>query len=104
LKEFANPAAVFPAEKLADKEVVNMTQLDKLHSGQSAVIVSFTQDGPITRRLMELGMVAGKTITYVRKAPLRDPIQIKVGDSSVTLRKSEAALVMVELAREAILQ
>lgn len=81
-----------------------MTQLDKLASGQSAVIVSFAQDGPVTRRLMELGLVAGKKITYIRRAPLRDPIQVKVGDSSITLRKSEASLVLVELAQETVLQ
>jgi Fe2+ transport system protein FeoA len=81
-----------------------MTQLDKLDSGQSAVIVSFVQDGPVTRRLMELGLVAGKKITYIRRAPLRDPIQVKVGDSSITMRKSEASLVLVELAQETVLQ
>jgi ferrous iron transport protein A len=79
-----------------------MIQLDKLSTGQSAVIKNFTKDGPITRRLMELGLVEGKTVTYIRKAPLRDPIQVKVGDSSLTLRKSEAALVLVELERETI--
>lgn len=81
-----------------------MMQLDKLHSGQSAVIINFTHDGPITRRLMELGLVAGKVVTYIRQAPLRDPIQVKVGDSSLTLRKSEAALVTVELERQTVLQ
>jgi len=81
-----------------------MTQLDKLGSGQSAVIVGFAKDGPVTRRLMELGLVAGKKVTYVRRAPLRDPIQIKVGDSRLTLRKSEASLVFVELSQQAVLQ
>ena len=81
-----------------------MTQLDKLRTGQSATIVSFTHDCPVTRRLMELGLVAGKKITYIRRAPLRDPIQIKVGDSSLSLRNSEASLVLVELAQETVLQ
>ncbi len=83
---------------------MQMTQLNKLKSGQSATVVSFTHDGPVTRRLMELGLVAGKKIEYIRRAPLRDPIQIKVGDSSLSLRNSEASLVLVELAQETVLQ
>ncbi len=81
-----------------------MTYLNKLKSGQSATIVSFMHDGPVTRRLMELGLVTGKKITYVRRAPLRDPIQVKVGDSCLSLRNSEASLVLVELAQEPVLQ
>jgi len=81
-----------------------MMRLDMLQRGQSATVVAFTHDGPVTRRLMELGLVTGKTITYIRKAPLRDPIQIKVGDLSLSLRKAEAALVLVELASESVLQ
>lgn len=81
-----------------------MTRLDKLHTGQSATVVAFAHDGPITRRLMELGLVTGKKITFLRTAPLRDPIQIQVGDSSLSLRKSEASLVLVELADETVLQ
>ena len=81
-----------------------MTQLDKLDSGQTAIIVGFAKDGPVTRRLMELGLVVGKKVTYVRKAPLRDPIQFKVGDSCITLRKTEASLIFVELAAQAVLQ
>lgn len=81
-----------------------MTHLNKLKSGQSATIVSFMHDGPVTRRLMELGLVTGKKVTYVRRAPLRDPIQVKVGDSCLSLRNSEASLVLVELAQEPVLQ
>lgn len=80
-----------------------MTQLDKLGRGQSATIIGFAKDGPVTRRLMELGLVAGKKVIYMRKAPLRDPIQIKVGDSCITLRKAEASLVLVELTTTAVL-
>lgn len=83
---------------------MQMTLLSKLKSGQSATVISFTHDGPVTRRLMELGLVAGKKIKYIRRAPLRDPIQIKVGDSSLSLRNAEASLVLVELSPETVLQ
>jgi Fe2+ transport system protein FeoA len=81
-----------------------MTQLDKLDSGQSAIVVGFAKDGPMTRRMMELGLVAGKKVTYIRKAPLRDPILIRVGDGCITLRKTEASLVFVELTGQPVYQ
>ncbi len=73
-----------------------MSNLDKLSAGQSATIVGFEKDGNVTRRLMELGLVPGKKITLVRQAPLRDPVLLKVGSSSLFIRKAEASLVQVE--------
>ena len=73
-----------------------MCQLDKLNPGQSATIIGFEKDGNITRRLMELGLVPGRKITLVRQAPLRDPVQLKVGSSRLFIRKAEASLVQVD--------
>ncbi len=73
-----------------------MCQLDKLNPGQSATIIGFERDGKVTRRLMELGLVPGRRITLVRQAPLRDPVQLKVGSSRLFIRKAEASLVQVD--------
>ena len=73
-----------------------MNQLDKLNAGQSATIIGFEKDGKVTRRLMELGLVPGRKITLVRQAPLRDPVQLKVGSSRLFIRKAEASLVQVD--------
>ena len=73
-----------------------MCQLDKLNPGQSATIIGFEKDGNITRRLMELGLVPGRRITLVRQAPLRDPVQLKVGSSRLFIRRAEASLVQVD--------
>ena len=73
-----------------------MCQLDKLNPGQSATIIGFVRDGKVTRRLMELGLVPGRKITLVRQAPLRDPVQLKVGSSRLFIRKAEASLVQVD--------
>lgn len=79
-----------------------MHQLDKLNAGQSATIVGFEKDGNVTRRLMELGLVPGKKITLVRQAPLRDPVQLKVGSSRLFIRKAEASLVQVDAEETAV--
>jgi len=73
-----------------------MTSLDKLNPGQRAVVVGYTKDGPLSRRLVELGLVPGKEIKYLRNAPLRDPLQIQIGMSSLSLRHAEASLIAVE--------
>lgn len=74
-----------------------MTYLDKINPGQSATVVGFTHDTPVARRLTELGLVPGRQVTYLRSAPLRDPMEIRVGGSCLSLRHSDAALVTVEL-------
>ncbi|RME18887.1 MAG: ferrous iron transport protein A [Candidatus Zixiibacteriota bacterium] len=74
-----------------------MTYLHKLHPGQTARVVGYTEDNPLTRRLNELGLTPGRTVTYLRDAPLRDPLQIRVGECSLALRHTDAALVAVEV-------
>ena len=74
-----------------------MTYLDKLHPGQSARVIGYRIDGPVSRRLAELGLTPGRQIRYLRDAPLRDPLQIQIGGHSLSLRHEQAALVMVEL-------
>lgn len=47
------------------------------------------------RRLMDLGMMPDAEITLVRVAPLNDPIEIRVGNAFVSLRRAEAVLIKV---------
>ena len=49
----------------------------------------------IRRRLMEMGIVPGAVIMIERLAPLGDPIEIRIGDSRISLRKIEAAMIEV---------
>jgi ferrous iron transport protein A len=74
-----------------------MTFLSKMIPGQEGTIVGYTDDNPIARRLTELGLVPGRRIQYLRNAPLRDPLEIQVGASFLSLRRAEAALVTIEI-------
>ena len=74
-----------------------MTYLDKLRPGQSARVIGYRNDGPVARRLAELGLTPGRRIRYLRNAPLRDPLQLQIGSSSLSLRHEQAALIAVEL-------
>lgn len=74
-----------------------MTYLDKLTPGQKARVLGYSQDNPLSRRLTELGLIPGREITYLRNAPLRDPLEIQVGSSFLSLRHTDASMVAVEL-------
>lgn len=72
-----------------------MTKLSQIERGQSARVIDI-DSGAVGRRLVEMGVYPGRTISMVRRAPLADPIEYSVGGSSLSLRESEADLVSVE--------
>ena len=74
-----------------------MTYLNKMTPGQKGKVIGYTDDSAIARRLAELGLVPGREIIYLRDAPLRDPLEIQIGLSCLSLRNSEASLVAVEI-------
>lgn len=74
-----------------------MTYLNKLTPGQKGRVVGYTDDSRLTRRLMEMGLMPGNEVRYLRDAPLRDPIEIQVGSCCLSLRHSEASLVTIEI-------
>lgn len=65
--------------------------------GQRGTVTGFTVDSRISRRLLELGIVPGRSVVYLRNAPLRDPMEIQVGSCCLSLRRSEASLVTVKV-------
>ena len=74
-----------------------MTPLSKMVPGQRGTVTGFTVDSRISRRLLELGVVPGRSVIYLRNAPLRDPMEIQIGPCCLSLRHSEASLITVKL-------
>jgi ferrous iron transport protein A len=70
-------------------------KLSDLPIGASAIVRELPKSGLL--RLREMGLLTGTRVTLVRFAPFGDPIEIKVRGYHLTLRKSEAAHVIVEL-------
>ena len=64
--------------------------------GQSAVVRKLTGDGAVKRRLMDMGLTRGTEVAARKVAPLGDPIEVTVRGFELSLRKDEAAQVMVE--------
>lgn len=67
-----------------------------LRPGESARVKEVSGDSNATRRLMDLGVVRGTSIQVVRVAPLGDPIEVTLRGFMLSLRRAEAANVVVE--------
>lgn len=78
------------------KEAQIMT-LDQLQNGQPAKVVKITGKGAVRRRLMDMGLVRGVSVEMVKAAPMGDPVEYLVRGYHLSLRKSEAGLVDIEL-------
>ncbi len=70
--------------------------LDQLGRGQSGRVLRVGGRPAARRRLLELGIVRGETITLLRPAPLGDPLEFLVKGYHLSLRQREAATITVE--------
>lgn len=71
--------------------------LRTMAKGQSGTIKAITAEGELGRRLRDLGLIPGAQITLCGRAPLQDPVAVRVMDSTLTLRNNEADFVQVEV-------
>ena len=72
--------------------------LSQAHAGDSCLVLDIAPSRPELRdRLFALGVIPGSRITVLRLAPLGDPMQIRVGAAFISIRRSEAAEVAVEV-------
>lgn len=74
-----------------------MTTLDTLRPGQRGRITNLIGNDSLAQRLMELGMFVGEEVEVVALAPLGDPLEVRLGDSRLSLRRTEASRIQVTL-------
>lgn len=71
--------------------------LDQFEIGERGVVKSVTAEGNVKRRLFDMGVTPGADIFMRKRAPLGDPIEVTIRGYELTLRKSEAVCVMMEV-------
>ncbi len=71
--------------------------LSQLKPGQHAIIKKITPGSAANRRLREMGVIPGSPILVERVAPLGDPVEITIKGYHLSLRRNEAAAVVVEI-------
>jgi len=70
--------------------------LSELEPGERGKVTEVDGDADAVRRLMDLGVIRGTTLEMVRRAPLGDPLEVRVRGFMLTLRRSEAEHITVE--------
>lgn len=73
-----------------------MTALDQLAPGQHGTIARLTGSPALVQRLYELGLLEGEALEMIARAPLGDPLEVRVGNTRLSLRKQEAQGIWIE--------
>lgn len=73
-----------------------MRTLAQLSPGERGKVTKVGGQAEAARRLMEMGLMRGTTVDVVRRAPLGDPLEVKVRGFMLTLRLAEAEHIEVE--------
>lgn len=76
------------------KKVIKMRQMS---NNQKGIIKKISAKGDMGRRIREMGLVPDITIQIQGRAPLKDPVAVKIRDFILTLRNNEADDIMVEV-------
>ncbi len=73
-----------------------MRTLSELKPGDRGRVTAVGGEGDAARRLMDLGLIRGTAVEVVRKAPLGDPIEVRIRGFMLSLRRTEADHITVE--------
>ena len=74
--------------------------LDQFKIGETGLIKKVEGEGRLRRRLFDMGVTPGATVYLRKKAPLGDPLEVTIRGYELTLRNSEAQLVVLEVEDE----
>ncbi|BAK72739.1 FeoA family protein [Arcobacter sp. L] len=72
-------------------------RLDEVKKGNKVKVLRLNAKGKLLYKLLDMGFVKGAFIEIIREAPLYDPMELKIHNYNLTLRKSEAKLIEIEI-------
>ena len=73
-----------------------MNTLKNVKIGANVKVIKVHGEGPVRRRIMDMGITKGVEITVRKVAPLGDPMELTVRGYELTLRKADADMIEVE--------
>lgn len=73
-----------------------MKTLREIPCGQTAKVLRLNGEGPVKRRIMDMGITKGVNVFVRKVAPLGDPIEVMVRGYELSLRKADAEMIIVE--------
>ena len=73
-----------------------MKTLKEITCGNTVRVAKLTGDGPVKRRIMDMGITKGGQVFVRKVAPLGDPVEVTVRGYELSLRKADAEMILVE--------
>lgn len=73
-----------------------MKTLKDVKVGDRAVVKKLHGEGPVKRRIMDMGITKGTELLVRKVAPLGDPMELNVRNYELSVRKADAAMIEVE--------
>ena len=73
-----------------------MKTLKNVACGQTLKVTKLTGDGPVKRRIMDMGITKGVDVFVRKVAPLGDPIEVTVRGYELSIRKADAEMICVD--------
>ena len=73
-----------------------MKTLKNIACGQTVKVTKLTGDGPVKRRIMDMGITKGVDVFVRKVAPLGDPIDVTVRGYELSIRKADAEMICVD--------
>ena len=70
--------------------------LREVTPGSTVKVTKLTGDGPVKRRIMDMGITKGVDIFVRKVAPLGDPVEVTVRGYELSLRKADAEMIEVQ--------
>ncbi|MDE6882173.1 MAG: ferrous iron transport protein A [Lachnospiraceae bacterium] len=73
-----------------------MKTLKEISCGETVTVKRLTGEGPVKRRIMDMGITKGVNIFVRKVAPFGDPVEVTVRGYELSLRKADAEMIEVE--------
>lgn len=87
---------IWPIRLWWAKEGEKKMTLKEIPCGKTVKVTKLTGEGPIKRRIMDMGITKGVDIFVRKVAPFGDPVEVTVRGYELSLRKADAEMIVVE--------
>ena len=74
-----------------------IVSLRQMHVGQQGKVATVEALGEMNRRIRDMGLIPGTTVSVVGRAPLKDPVALRLSGVTISLRNSEADYIKVDV-------
>lgn len=89
-------------DRISDrKDILEKITLKELKIGKSATVISVGGEGALRQHFLDMGLIPGAQVTMVKYAPMGDPVEVRIHGYALTLRKDDAAKIVIDNVRDA---